>query len=45
MVPMSLFRDDGTVPRTQRLGEADPTILCPCAEPRAPRPAENGGRR
>jgi hypothetical protein len=51
---MSLFRDDGIVLRTQRLGEADRIMLCspgghgvrlPLRGGRDPRPEARGGRR
>ncbi|WP_328677905.1 recombination protein O N-terminal domain-containing protein [Streptomyces sp. NBC_00322] len=51
---MSLFRDDGVVLRTQKLGEADRIMLCSpggrCASLRlrrgpAPRPDTRGGAR
>ncbi|MGW3203557.1 hypothetical protein [Streptomyces sp. NPDC001135] len=41
---MSLFRDDGIVLRTQKLGEADRIMLC-CSggQPPDPRPVGSGG--
>ncbi|MFC5216937.1 hypothetical protein [Streptomyces coerulescens] len=51
---MSLFRDDGIVLRTQKLGEADRIMLCfpggRCNRLRLrrgpdPRPEHSGGRR
>ncbi|WP_323136047.1 hypothetical protein [Streptomyces sp. NBC_01481] len=43
---MSLFRDDGVVLRTQKLGEADRIMLCsPGGHPPAPRPDTRGGAR
>ncbi|MFF7163107.1 hypothetical protein ACFZBP_17400 [Streptomyces sp. NPDC008086] len=43
---MSLFRDDGIVLRTQKLGEADRIMLClPGGHPPAPRPKARGGAR
>ncbi|MFJ7073151.1 hypothetical protein [Streptomyces sp. NPDC098781] len=43
---MSLFRDDGIVLRTQKLGEADRIMLCcPGGRPPDPRPVACGGRR
>ncbi|MEV0978025.1 hypothetical protein [Streptomyces sp. NPDC049915] len=41
---MSLFRDDGIVLRTQRLGEADRIMLCsPGGQPPYPRSVSAGG--
>jgi hypothetical protein len=46
MDPMSLFRDDGIVLRTQKLGEADRIMLCsPGGHPLDPRPEVRGGLR
>ncbi|MFF7276549.1 hypothetical protein [Streptomyces griseorubiginosus] len=43
---MSLFRDDGIVLRTQKLGEADRIRLClPGGRPPDPRPVTGGGVR
>ncbi|MGW1495203.1 hypothetical protein [Streptomyces sp. NPDC002402] len=43
---MSLFRDDGVVLRTQKLGEADRIMLCsPGGHPPGPRPDTRGGAR
>ncbi|MDC0766152.1 recombination protein O N-terminal domain-containing protein [Streptomyces sp. HD] len=43
---MSLFRDDGIVLRTQKLGEADRIMLCcPGGHPPDPRPEARGGAR
>lgn len=43
---MSLFRDDGIVLRTQKLGEADRIMLCsPGGPPPDPRPEARGGLR
>ncbi|MFE5815407.1 hypothetical protein ACFQ6S_18620 [Streptomyces sp. NPDC056479] len=43
---MSLFRDDGIVLRTQKLGEADRIMLClPGGHPPDPRPDTPGGAR
>ncbi|MDT9698032.1 hypothetical protein [Streptomyces sp. P17] len=43
---MSLFRDDGIVLRTQKLGEADRIMLCcPGGQPSGPRPGACGGVR
>ncbi|MFI9829351.1 hypothetical protein ACIHIX_16840 [Streptomyces sp. NPDC051913] len=43
---MSLFRDDGIVLRTQKLGEADRIMLCPPGgHPPYPRPDARGGAR
>lgn len=43
---MSLFRDDGVVLRTQKLGEADRIMLCsPGGHPPCPRPHTRGGAR
>lgn len=39
---MSLFRDDGIVLRTQKLGEADRIVLRPCGG-RPPHPRLPGG--
>jgi hypothetical protein len=44
MDPMSLFRDDGIVLRTQKLGEADRIMLRSSGEqPPDPRPEARGG--
>ncbi|WP_367136497.1 hypothetical protein [Streptomyces sp. STD57] len=43
---MSLFRDDGIVLRTQKLGEADRIMLfSPGGHPPDPRPDTRGGAR
>ena len=43
---MSLFRDDGIVLRTQKLGEADRMMLCsPGGQAPYPRPKARGGVR
>ncbi|MFI1593203.1 hypothetical protein [Streptomyces venezuelae] len=43
---MSLFRDDGIVLRTQKLGEADRImLLSPGGPPPYPRPHTRGGGR
>ncbi|MCX5081602.1 recombination protein O N-terminal domain-containing protein [Streptomyces sp. NPDC001939] len=43
---MSLFRDDGIVLRTQKLGEADRIMLFPSGErPPYPWPEPRGGAR
>ncbi|WP_189382569.1 recombination protein O N-terminal domain-containing protein [Streptosporangium nondiastaticum] len=43
---MSLFRDDGIVLRTQKLGEADRImLLSPGGQPPDPRPETRGGAR
>lgn len=43
---MSLFRDDGIVLRTQKLGGADRIMLCfPWGRPPDPRPRARGGAR
>ncbi|MFF4185535.1 hypothetical protein ACFYZ9_20300 [Streptomyces sp. NPDC001691] len=43
---MSLFRDDGIVLRTQKLGEADRIMLCSSGgQPPDPRPETRGGVR
>ncbi|MEU5052664.1 hypothetical protein [Streptomyces sp. NPDC021096] len=43
---MSLFRDDGIVLRTQKLGEADRIMLhSPGGQPPYPRPDARGGGR
>jgi len=43
---MSLFRDDGIVLRTQKLGEADRIMLrSPGGHPPYPRPGASGGGR
>ncbi|MET9510829.1 hypothetical protein ABZX62_20605 [Streptomyces flavidovirens] len=43
---MTLFRDDGIVLRTQKLGEADRIMLClPGGQPPDPRPDTRGGSR
>ncbi|WP_323179435.1 hypothetical protein [Streptomyces sp. NBC_00452] len=43
---MSLFRDDGIVLRTQKLGEADRIMLCSLGgHPPDPRPKSRGGAR
>ncbi|MGW2601165.1 hypothetical protein [Streptomyces klenkii] len=43
---MSLFRDDGIVLRTQKLGEADRIMLfSPGGRPPDPRPDTRGGAR
>nr|WP_245684607.1 recombination protein O N-terminal domain-containing protein [Streptomyces roseoverticillatus] len=43
---MSLFRDDGIVLRTQKLGEADRIMLpSPGGRPPVPRPDTRGGVR
>ncbi|MET7476181.1 hypothetical protein ABZT17_17665 [Streptomyces sp. NPDC005648] len=43
---MSLFRDDGIVLRTQKLGEADRIMLCSLGgHPPDPRPKPRGGMR
>ncbi|MFE7836403.1 hypothetical protein ACFU53_10195 [Streptomyces sp. NPDC057474] len=43
---MSLFRDDGIVLRTQKLGEADRTMLCsPGGRPPYPQQEPPGGAR
>ncbi|MEU1401829.1 hypothetical protein ABZ471_05570 [Streptomyces sp. NPDC005728] len=42
---MSLLRDDGIEPRTQKPGEADRIVpCCPGGRPSDPRPAGSGGR-
>ncbi|MEJ8669257.1 hypothetical protein WKI71_14735 [Streptomyces sp. MS1.AVA.1] len=40
---MSLFRDDGIVLRTQKLGEADRIMLCCPGTTPGPRPKARGG--
>ena len=43
---MSLFRDDGIVPRTQKLGEADRVMLLSRGgRPPHPQPMARGGAR
>ncbi|MER6155502.1 hypothetical protein ABT147_08125 [Streptomyces sp. NPDC001868] len=43
---MSLFRDDGVVLRTQKLGEADRIMLCsPGGRPPYPQQETRGGAR
>ncbi|MEU9172725.1 hypothetical protein AB0D34_33900 [Streptomyces sp. NPDC048420] len=43
---MSLFRDDGIVPRTQKPGEADRIMLCfSGGRPPGPQPDTRGGVR
>ncbi|MFB9390912.1 hypothetical protein ACFPM3_01090 [Streptomyces coeruleoprunus] len=43
---MSLFRDDGIVLRTQKLGEADRIMLClPGGRPPGPLQNRGGGAR
>ncbi|MFF5130373.1 hypothetical protein ACFY41_26000 [Streptomyces syringium] len=43
---MSLFRDDGIVLRTQKLGEADRIMLCSSGgNPRTPGRGVRGGAR
>jgi hypothetical protein len=43
---MSLFRDDGVVLRTQKLGEADRIMLqSPGGRPLYPQPGTRGGAR
>ncbi len=43
---MSLFRDDGIVLRTQKLGEADRIMVCSSGgQPPVPRPQPRGGAR
>ncbi|SED47539.1 Recombination protein O N terminal [Streptomyces sp. 3213] len=46
MGPMSLFRDDGIVLRTQKLGEADRIVpQSPGGRPPYPRQKSRGGAR